>query len=84
MFDSTDSKFEVRRILAPPFPEVLDAFETLTGLRKLEDCVVVVDLVGDVFVFARVLPMAFEGFLQREFVERRLAPCSKCADAIPA
>jgi len=51
---------ESSRVLAPPFPEVLHAFEPLTGLGKLQHGVVVVDLVGDVLVAPRVVPVAFE------------------------
>ncbi len=40
------------------------------------------NLVRDVFVLARVLPVAFEGFLQSDVVEHRPAPCSKSSDAI--
>jgi hypothetical protein len=39
-----------RRIPASPLLEVGHALEPLAGLRKLEDGIVVVDLVGDVLV----------------------------------
>jgi hypothetical protein len=47
-------------VLAAPFPEVLHAFEPFTGLGKLQDGVVVVDLMRDVLVPARIVPVAFE------------------------
>jgi hypothetical protein len=51
---------EVSRVLATPLPEVLNAFEPLSGLGKLQHSVVVVDLVGDVLIRCGIGPVAFE------------------------
>ena len=51
---------QVSRVLAAAFPEVLYAFEPLTGLGKLQHGVVVVDLMGDVLIPACIVPVALE------------------------
>lgn len=52
MGDSSGVELELRWVLPSPFSEVFHAFETFAGLRELKHGVVVVNLVGNVFVFA--------------------------------
>jgi hypothetical protein len=65
---------QVSRVLAAPFPEVLYAFEPLTGLGKLQHGVVMVDLMGDVLVRARIVPVAFESEHEVFLVEHHSPP----------
>jgi hypothetical protein len=53
-------ELESGRVLSPPFPEVLHAFEPFSGLGKLKHSVVVVDPVGDVLILVKrpSLPLA--------------------------
>jgi hypothetical protein len=53
-------KGEMRRVLASSFSEVFDALEPLSGLRELEDSIVVADLVRDVLLGAAEVPVSFE------------------------
>ena len=74
MADPAGVEREVSRVLAAPLPEVLNAFEPLTGLGKLQHSVVVLDLVGDVLVLARVVPVAFESEHEAFLVEHYSPP----------
>jgi hypothetical protein len=65
---------EVSRVLATPLPKVRNAFEPLTGLGKLEHSVVVIDLVSDVLVSARIVPVAFESEHEVFLVEHHSPP----------
>jgi hypothetical protein len=64
----------VSRVLAAPFLEVLYAFEPLARLGKLQHGVVVVDLMGDVFIPARIVPVAFESEHEILLVEHHSPP----------
>jgi hypothetical protein len=58
--DTSGMELESGRVLSPPFPEVLHAFEPFSGLGKLKHSVVVVDPVGDVLILVKrpSLPLA--------------------------
>jgi hypothetical protein len=51
---------EVRWVLSAPFAEVLDALIALIPLRELKDGVIGIDLMCDVLVLTRVLPVALQ------------------------
>jgi hypothetical protein len=55
-------------------PPVLHAFEALAGLGKLEHGVVMVDLVGDVLVFACVIPVTPESLQEFGFLKHFSPP----------
>jgi hypothetical protein len=59
-------------VLPTPLPEVLHPFEPLTRLGKLQHRIVVVDLMRDVFVHARIVPVALESEHEVFLVEHLL------------
>src|SRR5512132_417993 len=73
--DATGVELQPRRILTPPLPNVGNSFEALSRLRKLQDRVLVIDLVGEVLVSTGILPVPFQRPQQCFVVEHAVPPC---------
>jgi hypothetical protein len=69
--DPSDPEAQVGRISAAPLPEVGDAFESLSRLRKLEHRVVVVNRMSAGLVLAHVVPVPPHLLEQSRLIEHR-------------
>lgn len=55
-----DLEVDLRWIQSPPLAEIVYTFEPLARLRELKDCILVIDLMGDVAVSRAVVKIVLQ------------------------